>query len=656
MADISCTGTESNDLFKIGLTTQRLFSEKNRQWINAIYQIPVGVMISSASDQSVMVINPALEDILGISETLITGTAFSPTFFELGGRISYPGRADLDPETFTRHLVTPGRLNVRDVEVIIHQPGGSRRYVLMSSSAVLDQNRQAMAVASVFHDITERKEKELRDHEIKVGLEEALRHKSRDLKDMNDMLETIYNTSSESIWVCNGEGQVISINRASEELLGIRAENVIGKGIDVLVEEGFMDQSVTQSVLKSRRQESMIQEALKTGKTLLVTGTPVFDEDGGISMVIVNERDLTQLNQLQEELQQVKEEKLRIKAALTQASLSEFQGQEMIAHSSEMQEVLVTCRKLAAMNVSNILILGESGTGKSLTAKFIHTCNDTHTGPFVKINCAAVPEPLLEAELFGYEPGAFTGAKDQGKMGLVEMAQDGTLFLDEIGDLPLPLQAKLLHCLEEKEIMHLGGLTPIPINCNIIAATNVNLAARVDRKEFRQDLYFRLNTFPVTIPPLRSRPEDILELTLFFLNKYNQEYKLSRWISSLELKRLQAHSFPGNVRELKNSIKKAVVMAEKNSLDQIVGPVEKPETVIVPVAYDSHLRTEGKGFNDRVAGFEKTLLSSALECCNTTRELAGYLDMTQSQVVRKLKKHDLSHLLKLNRRKKKRRH
>ena len=649
MTETACQENGVNDLFKIGLTTQRLFSEKNRQWINAIYQIPVGVMISSADDFTVMVVNPALEEILGVPENLITGTPFTQTFFKLGGRFSYPGRNGSPPENFSRHLLSPNHLVVRDFEVVIHQPGGGSRFIIMSSSPVLDQNRQTIAVASVFHDITQRKEKETRSLEIKARLEKEVRKKTRDLKDMNDKLETIYNTSSESIWVCDGKGLVLSINRASEELLGIRASDVIGKGIDQLVKDGFMDRSVTQSVLESRRQESMIQEALKTGKTLLVTGTPVFDDNGAISMVIVNERDLTQLNRLQEELQQVKEEKSRIKEALTQVSLSEFQGEEIIAHSSEMQEVLITCRKLAAMNVSNILVLGESGTGKSLTAKYIHTCNTALTGPFVKINCAAVPEPLLEAELFGYEQGAFTGAKDQGKIGLFEMAQDGTIFLDEIGDMPLALQAKLLHCLEEKEIMHLGGLTPIPINCNIIAATNINLAEKVEKKEFRQDLYFRLNTFPITIPPLRSRPEDILELTLFFLNKYNREYKLARWISSFELKRIQEYPFPGNVRELKNSIKKAVVMAEKNSLKMIVDSAAESPGPLTPSQGPG---IQKDGFNACVARFEKDLLSGALERCRTTRELARHLDMTQSQVVRKLKKYGLSHRLKRNRQKK----
>jgi len=193
--------------------------------------------------------------------------------------------------------------------------------------------------------------------------------------------------------------------------------------------------------------------------------------------------------------------------------------------------------------------------------------------------------------------------------------------------------------------MHIGGLKPIKTNCNVIAATNLDLAEQVIKETFRKDLYFRLNTFPVTIPALRKRPEDIMELTLFFLDQYNKEYKLSRWISSLELKRMQSYSFPGNVRELKNSIKKAMILAEKNSLDSIVdyesqiAEKKKEET-------DNEIELSGKGFSQAINDFEQQIFSKALEEYKTTRSIANYLKMSQSQVVRKLTKHNLTHLLK----------
>jgi len=416
-----------------------------------------------------------------------------------------------------------------------------------------------------------------------------------------------------------------------------------------------MDKSVTNQVLKSRQQATIIQEIPKIGKQLLVTGTPVFEEDGQLSMVIVNERDLTQLNRLKEELEEAKEESSRYKEELIHLNLEELENQDIIAQSKEMQDVLVTCQKLASIDISNILILGESGTGKGLLAKYIHMNNPRLTGPFVKINCAAVPENLLEAELFGYEKGSFTGAGEKGKIGLFEMAQDGTLFLDEIGELPLSLQAKLLHCLEEKEIMHIGGLQPIEINCNVITATNVDLSERASKDLFRKDLYYRLNTFPMTLPPLRNRPEDILGLTLFFLNKFNKEYGLSRKISATEIKKLQSYSFPGNVRELKNSLKRSIVMAEQDGIHSIVDidavliDRNRQQVYSSTAKYYADQAKESD-FNKIVSSFEKQLLTEALSSFMTTRSLASHLNITPSQAYRKLVKHELTHLLKSKKR------
>jgi PAS domain S-box-containing protein len=471
------------------------------------------------------------------------------------------------------------------------------------------------------------------------------------LKEIGATLDAIYNASSESIWVCDGTGTVLSVNKATEELLGVPVSEIVGMNTDTLVREGLMDKSVTNQVLKSRQKTSIIQEIPRIGKQLLVTGTPVFEEDGQLSMVIVNERDLTQLNRLKEELEEAKEESSRYKEELTHLNLKELENQDIIAQSKEMQDVLITCQKLATIDISNILILGESGTGKGLFAKYIHTNNQRLTGPFVKINCAAVPENLLEAELFGYEKGSFTGAGEKGKIGLFEMAQDGTIFLDEIGELPLSLQAKLLHCLEEKEIMHIGGLQPIEINCNVITATNIDLSERASKDYFRKDLYYRLNTFPITLPPLRNRPEDILGLALFFLDKFNKEFGLSRKISITEIKKLQSHSFPGNVRELKNSLKRSMVMAEQDSLRSIVDyeavaidPKKQPASSNTANYYAD--QAERVGFNQIISSFEKQLLTEALSNFKTSRSLASHLKMTPSQAYRKLVKHQLTHLLK----------
>jgi transcriptional regulator with PAS, ATPase and Fis domain len=231
------------------------------------------------------------------------------------------------------------------------------------------------------------------------------------------------------------------------------------------------------------------------------------------------------------------------------------------------------------------------------------------------------------------------------------MAQGGTLFLDELGELSQSVQAKLLKCLEDKEIFHLGGLKPIKINCTVIAATNVDLVDQVNHKRFRQDLYFRLNTFTLTLPPLRRRPEDILELTMFFLEKYNNEYGMERRISSRGLERLQSYPFPGNVRELKNAIKKSVVMSETNLMDTVL---DATTAAMTPrggaMAYPVSPEDGKQSFDEMVMAFEKELLIRTISHCTTTRAIASHLGMTQSQVMRKLKKHDLSKVLKANKR------
>jgi transcriptional regulator with PAS, ATPase and Fis domain len=248
---------------------------------------------------------------------------------------------------------------------------------------------------------------------------------------------------------------------------------------------------------------------------------------------------------------------------------------------------------------------------------------------------------LLEAELFGYEKGAFTGASDSGKAGLFELADKGTIFLDEIGDLPFSVQAKVLKCLDGGEIRRLGGTEAIKVDCIVIAATNHNIEELVRQKKFRQDLYFRLNIFPIEIPPLRQRREDIHEMSMFYLRKYNAIYKQKKRFSEICFEELQAYDFPGNVRELKNIIKNAVVIKEDDELVKIIPAgrnklkhEERSSTDIKPKGV--------RGINEELFEFEHKMLQKALLKSDSTRDLADYLRISQSTVVRKLKKHGLS--------------
>ncbi|GAB6143631.1 sigma 54-interacting transcriptional regulator [Desulfocicer niacini] len=522
------------------------------------------------------------------------------------------------------------------------------RWILSRAIVVRwDDKEIPLRLVGTHLDITEAREKDQALLKYKENLEHEVEKQTREIKATNRQLETILNSSSESIWVCDGTGKILSINRATEKLLHIKSSDVVGKNIRELKKNDFIDRAATLEVIKTRKTVTIMQNVRKPKKQLMVTGTPVFNDAGDIDLIIVNERDLTHLNQMRNDLERAQSTTSRYREELTTLNLKELKEQNIIAESKEMQQVITTVMKLARRKVSPILIMGESGTGKGLLAKYIHSQAFEVDKPFVQLNCAALPETLLEAELFGYDKGAFTGARDQGKIGLFEMAGGGTLFLDELGEMSLPIQAKLLKCLEEKEVMRLGGLKPVKIDCNVITATNINLQRQVREGKFRQDLFFRLNTFTITLPPLRRRPEDIFEMIIFFLKKYNEKYGLHRKISSRGIEQIQSYAFPGNVRELKNILKKAVVMGESDVLEDLVNqnpiPISQPSSVEYNLA-DS----ETFDFKGKLLECEKQLMLKALERHDTTRSLADFLKLSQSSVVRKLKIHGLSNRLKRN--------
>jgi PAS domain S-box-containing protein len=454
---------------------------------------------------------------------------------------------------------------------------------------------------------------------------------------LNRQLNAIFESSSDGIWVCDSEGKVIRVNRASEKLNGIKARDVIGKNVSDLLLAGLFDRSVTLDILATKRQTSIVQYVKRTDKHLLTTGTPAFDDQDNIYLVVVNERDMTQLNAIRDQLEQSRMVTERIKDELVKLSMLELEKQEIVAESSVMIEVLQIALRLAQFDASNILILGESGTGKGLLAKFIHKSGKRSKKPFIQINCAALPENLLEAELFGYDKGAFTGARQEGKVGLIELAQEGTLFLDEIGDLPLAVQAKLLKYLDDHEVMRLGGTKPRKVDCTIIAATNRDPGALTRNGGFRQDLFFRLNTFTIHIPPLRERREDIIPFVNLFLNRYNKAYGQNKHLSPKGLEKLQSRPFPGNVRELENFLKNAVLMSGGESLDGFIIRTSPEKPVLSTPGWDSR-----QGMHDELHVLEREIFRKAVKHCGSTRQIARHLGVSQATVVRKLKKHGLN--------------
>lgn len=458
---------------------------------------------------------------------------------------------------------------------------------------------------------------------------------------LNRKFKTVFDSSSDGIWICDHEGRVIEINRASEQLGGLKSEDIKGKRVAEIVRNGLYSSYVTDEVIAGGKPVSQLQYIRNTHKTVLCTGIPVFNDRGQLTHVVINERDITQLEVLKLQLEETRQEREKYKDEIAELQMRSLKDQKIVAESDAMQAIIKTALKLARMEVNGVLILGESGTGKGLLAKFIHNSSRRRKKPFIQINCAALPESLLEAELFGYEKGAFSGAGSQGKPGLFELAHEGTLFLDEIGELPFALQAKLLKYLDDHEVMRLGGTRPRVIDCIILAATNQHLEAHVKARRFREDLFYRLNSITIKMPALKGRFEDIFALADYFLDHYNRKYNQNKRLTPLTLSLLQSYPFRGNVRELKNLIKKAVILSEQDDITKnLLGSVGRE--VLDEWSRIPQESAAVSSLDDVLAALEKEMLKSAKRRCRTTREMAAFLNISQSGVIRRLKKHHLS--------------
>jgi len=492
--------------------------------------------------------------------------------------------------------------------------------IVANRTPIFEDNRVVGAI-SVFQDISEY---------------ENIAHQLESYKKFNTQLNAIINSSFDGLWICDHEGKVVRINKASETINGITADQIVGKRMETLIREGMIDRSVTLEVLKNRTGVTIIQN-LKNGKQILVTGNPVFDDHGEISLVVVNERDITNLNKLRNELEASKALASRYRAELSLMNKQASLLSDAIVRSEVMQKVLNRAAKVAQVD-STVLIQGETGVGKGFFARLIHRASPRNDGPFIRVDCGAIPETLIESELFGYEKGAFTGARTEGKPGLFELAEGGTLFLDEIGDLPLTVQVKLLRFLEENSIMRVGGTSIREINARVIAATHRNLEDMVKKGEFRKDLFFRLNVVPIHIPPLRERIEDIPPLINFFLNDLNHKHSTEKTILPRAIDCLCQYPFSGNIRELSNLVERVVVLTQ----DQDIHMEDLPSHVRHPDPNaDVWLGSNDSNLPNAVARTEKKMIIRALRTCGTQRKAARILGIDQSTLARKAKRYGI---------------
>ncbi len=440
----------------------------------------------------------------------------------------------------------------------------------------------------------------------------------------------ILDSISDAIFIDDAQGYTIWINKASEELYKIKRKDIIGKHVSFLESEGIFTPSVARIVMEQKKEVTTIHEN-KDGKRLLTTGIPIMDAEKNMSKIITTTHDITELITLQNELESVQNTLYGLK--------SQDSFHDIVANSPAMYNVIQLAGRLSSVD-STVLITGESGVGKGVIAKLLHENGNRKTHPYVKVNCGAIPDNLIESELFGYESGAFTGSKREGKKGLFETAEKGTIFLDEISELPHNLQVKLLQVIQEREVTRVGGVNSIPIDVRIISATNKDLITLVHEGKFREDLYYRLNVVPIMIPPLRERPEDIIPMIRIFLNQNNKKMKDHKEIDSKTIAMLMKYSWPGNVRELQNIVERLVITTKGNTIHPENLPsfiYEEASVSLEPVDVSA-----GKSLKEALDNAEKEILLQALDKFKTTRSMAKVLGVSQPTIVRKLQKYHIT--------------
>ncbi|WMJ19024.1 sigma-54 interaction domain-containing protein [Geobacillus kaustophilus] len=492
-----------------------------------------------------------------------------------------------------KHILTvlpssglPRVLETRQTEFHQEVELANGKKLITTRIPIIDDNGKLFGALAVFKDITEL-----------VALAEEI----TDLKEVRMMLEAIIYSSEEAISVVDENGNGILINPAYTRLTGLTEEDVIGKPATADIAEG---ESMHMQVLKTRR--PVRGARMKVGpknRDVIVNVAPII-VDGVLKGSVGVIHDVSEIQRLTTELNRARQ--------IIRTLEAKYSFADIVGESEEMK-VAIEQAKLAAKTPATILLRGESGTGKELFAHAIHNASDRKYNKFIRVNCAAIPETLLESELFGYEEGAFSGARRGGKRGLFEEANNGSIFLDEIGELSASTQAKLLRVLQEREIVRVGGTKPIPINVRVIAATNVNLEKAIAEGAFREDLYYRLNRMPIYIPPLRARKEDIPALCRRLIQKLNQDYGCNvEGVTDEAMAKLLAYDWPGNVRELENVLGRAMifmkfheVMIDATHLPPLASPSSVP-------AHRVETEEEIRPLEEMVSRYEASLIEQAL--------------------------------------------
>lgn len=469
------------------------------------------------------------------------------------------------------------------------------------------------------------------------------------------LFETVLDNLTDGIYVLDDRGNYIFVNSAYVQKLSRPKSQWLHTNVHDLLRDGEIDVCISDIVYREKRRVVMFQDVHdphgfgRKSIRQMVISTPVFNEEGNVQNIVAVVRPMDDLNELYHEAS------LSDVVSMARPSIPQSaRDDSIIAESPAMQNILEMARLVAGVD-SAVLISGESGTGKEVIAQYLHSSSGRAQKPLIVINCASLPENLLEAELFGYEKGAFTGAAPGGKRGLFEEAEGGTLFLDEVNSLPINLQGKLLRAIETKRIQRIGSNKTISVDFRLVSATNEDLEKLIEEKRFRSDLYYRLNVIPITLPPLRERREDICPLANYFLYHFCQKYSKSKLFSHKTLHNIAQYDWPGNVRQLKNFVERAVVMSidEVIEIDNVAGitgpPPHRPIAwdISDPPAHttsdDSYLQllAEGVSLEAYVSRCEKEYLQAVLKKYPNSYRAAEVLGTSQASIIRRKKKYHL---------------
>lgn len=449
-------------------------------------------------------------------------------------------------------------------------------------------------------------------------------------------LENIFDAMDDGVYITDKDGTTLHVNTMYKKLTGLTSEALLGKNVHALKKSGVFDEVVNPEVVETGKPTTSVQ-VLQGGKRVVLRGFPVFDNDNKLAMVITLVRDVTLIGQMREQILHQKE----------LISLYHNQIEHLSAKPPEINtsyeapqiKQLTELVKRVASTDATILLLGETGVGKDWFARMAHQHSPRKDNIFLKVDCGSISEHLIESELFGYVSGAFTGANSKGKLGHFEIADKGTIFLDEIGELPLPMQAKLLRVLQDQEVMRVGSSTPKKVDVRIIAATNRNLEEEMEKGNFRNDLFYRLRVAVVDIPPLREVPLMIPGLVKHFLQRYGTKYKKKILCPEETMTLFLTYGWPGNIRELENTIQSLVVTCEGHEILPKDLPPSMHNTSFHQIKSPAGGLSGGSGrsLKEIMSDLEKQVIQQALDEYGSVNKASEMLGVNRTTIFRKMK-------------------